>query len=320
MDETNPFEALKKFATGIAGLDEITCGGWPEGRTTLVLGAAGTGKTVLALQTLVNAALRGEPGLFVTFSESPAQVSANGAGFGWNMAALQNDKLAIIEADLRPDTALDSGLDLIGLLARVEAAAAKTGARRIVFDAFHLLLSLLDDSAVEWQEVFRLREWLRAHGFTAILTADLENRDARTTQRLAFLQSVADCTVFLKAQPGLAQGSRSVCLVKYRGSPFLEGYFPMTIRGSGIEVTPAQPAEPARGIDGASSLRPEIELAREELNARVQALDRLLEMKQAELNFLLERRHRESAKPAGNRVRFGRRPNRRPPPPGGSRA
>jgi circadian clock protein KaiC len=267
----------------------------------------------------VNAARRGEPGLFVTFGETPAQVLANGAGFGWEMAALQNDKLTVIEADLRPGSTLDSGLDLSGLLADIQTAAAKTGARRIVFDAFHLLLSLLDDSSAEWQEVFRLREWLREQGFTAILTADLENRDARTVQRLAFLQSVADCTVFLKAQAGLAQGSRSVCIVKYRGSSFLEGYFPMIIGGSGIEVTPTQPAAPAPGAAGNASSHPEIELAKEELNARVQALDRLLEMKQAELNFLLERRHRDSAKPPGNRLRFGRRPNRRPPPPGGGR-
>jgi circadian clock protein KaiC len=124
-------QVLQKIPSGIEGFDDITFGGLPERRTTVLIGGPGCGKTVLALQILVNSALyRGVPGIFVAFEENARRVSANGEVFGWDMRALEKKQLHFVDACLRPDVVRSGSFDITGLLAAVEAKARGMGAGR----------------------------------------------------------------------------------------------------------------------------------------------------------------------------------------------
>jgi circadian clock protein KaiC len=145
-----PALALSKARTGIEGFDEITHGGLPRGRTTLVGGGPGSGKTIMALQSLVHAArFENEPGIFVAFEESSARIMANAEKFGWDLPALQKKKLFFLDVQPSPDLVVAGTFDLGGMLAALEAKAREIGARRIVFDALDVLLSLLRDPVAE---------------------------------------------------------------------------------------------------------------------------------------------------------------------------
>jgi circadian clock protein KaiC len=178
-----------------------------------------------------------------------------------------------------------------------------------VFDSLDVLLTLLDDRLAELQEVFRLRDWLFENGFTCLLTANLEGNEPRAAQRQAFIQFIADCTVALDFRLSEHAATRHLRVVKYRGSGFLENPFPFVIGRTGIEVLLRRSPENARAIGAAVGLHPEIELARKQLTARVQALDRFLEMKQAELDFLSEE---PSARPPRRDMGRSRTAGRRP--------
>ncbi|OYV67098.1 MAG: hypothetical protein B7Z74_10090, partial [Deltaproteobacteria bacterium 21-66-5] len=142
--------AITKMLTGIEGFDQITGGGLPRGRTTLLLGGPGCGKTVFALQALVNGARQSkEAGIFVAFEESSRQIVANAATFGWDLPALVKKKLFFLDARLSPEVVKGGAFDLVGLLQALEQKAKEIHAKRIVFDGFDVLLSLLDDPAAE---------------------------------------------------------------------------------------------------------------------------------------------------------------------------
>src|SRR4026209_2520456 len=130
-----PHAAVTKVLTGIQGFDEITDGGLPRGRTTLVMGGPGCGKTVFALQSLVNSAhLNKESSIFVAFEESTRQIVANAATFGWDLPALAKKKLFFLDARLSPEVVKSGEFDLIGMLNVLEAKAKEIDAKRIVFD------------------------------------------------------------------------------------------------------------------------------------------------------------------------------------------
>jgi circadian clock protein KaiC len=273
----------------------------PSGRTTLVLGGPGSGKTVFALQTLVSGALAGQAGIFVSFDSRPRQLVEDGATFGWDLAMLEKEKLIFLDARVRPELVKAGHFDLTGMLAGLRAVATELGATSIVFDSFDVLLTMLDDRLAELQEVFRLRDWLHDNQFTAIITANLDGHEARAAQRQAFMQFISDCTVSLDFQPEEQGAARHLRVVKYRGSGYIENEFPFVIRGSGIELLAPRASGRTRSSRLPSGLRSEIEMAKQQLNARVQALGRFLEMKQAELDFLQEHK---SSRP---RVQAGRR-------------
>src|SRR3954465_8153322 len=124
---------IRKAETGIAGFDELTGGGLPAGRTTLIVGGPGAGKTVFAVQTLVHAASHlGEPGIFVAFEENSRQIVANAATFGWDLPALEKRRLFFLDARLAPSTVQAGDFDISGILAALGAKAKEMGARRIV--------------------------------------------------------------------------------------------------------------------------------------------------------------------------------------------
>ena len=167
----NSPEPLQKISSGIEGFDDITAGGLPRWRTTLLMGGPGCGKTVLALQILVNgAAHQGMPGIFVAFEESVGRVLANAETFGWNVRELKEPQLFFFDACLRSDVVKAGAFDLTGLLAALDAKACEIGAKMIVFDAIDVLLSLLDDPAAECRELYRIHEWLTRHELTGILS------------------------------------------------------------------------------------------------------------------------------------------------------
>jgi circadian clock protein KaiC len=228
---------IPKSATGIAGLDEITRGGLPEGRVTVVMGGAGCGKTVLALQTLVNAArhLR-EPGIFVAFEENARQIVRNAASFGWNLPELERKKLFFLDVRPKPDDVTAGDFDLNGLLAAIAAKARAMGARRIVFDAIDVLLSRMDNPTRERIELQRLHEWLHASGMTGLITAKVDDNTGGASQRYGCLQFMTDCTVVLSHQTVSRQSQRELRVLKYRGSGFSENAAPVVIDDNGVQV------------------------------------------------------------------------------------
>ena len=237
-------DGIEKRPTGIPGFDEITRGGLPSGRVTLVLGGPGAGKTVFALEALVNGARdRHEPGIFVAFEESARQVVTNAAAFGWDLEALERERLFFLDARLSPTVVQSGAFDLNGLLAALDAKADEMGARSIVFDGIDVLLTLLDDAVVERREIYRLYEWLQRRGVTGIITAKADASDPATSERYAFMQFMVDCVVLLQQRLTDRVASRGVRVLKYRGSGFSENEFPLIISDTGMEVSTFGTAE-----------------------------------------------------------------------------
>src|SRR5688572_6563684 len=233
-----------KVPTGISGFDSISKGGLPAGRTTLVVGTPGSGKTVFALQTLVNGAReRGEPGIFVAFEESSAQIIANAGAFGWDIPALQSSRLFFLDASLSPQMLHAGTFDLAGILAATEERARSMGAKRIVFDGIDMLLTMLDDPAAERREIYRIHEWLSRNDFIGILTAKSTFEDPFVTTPWSFMQFMADCVVVLHHRIVDRVALRGARIVKYRGSSFSANEFPLVIGDQGIEIATFGPDE-----------------------------------------------------------------------------
>jgi circadian clock protein KaiC len=228
---------LPKIATGIAGFDELSRGGLPRHQTTLLKGGPGSGKTVFALQCLVNAAReRRERGLFVAFEESTRQIVANAAGFDWGLRALIKRKLCFVEARLAPEVVHSGEFDLSGLLAMLKAKKDELGATWIVFDGIDVLLTLLHDPAAEMREIYRIRDWLAANQMTALITA-------KTNGDYDFMQFMVHCVVDLTRRIEHAVSLHRLQITKYRGSDFMAGEFPVSFAPSGMGVAPPEPAE-----------------------------------------------------------------------------
>src|ERR1051326_1400806 len=162
-------------------------GGLPRHRTSLLIGGPGAGKTVFALQCLVNGARRQAPGIFVAFEESPGQIVANGATFDWGLASLPATQLFFLDAHLSPTLVKAGDFDLTAMLAILAAKKKEIGAEWIVFDGIDVLLTVLQDPTAEMREIYRLRDWLAENGLTAILTAKLDSQSAQAA-RYGFLQ------------------------------------------------------------------------------------------------------------------------------------
>jgi circadian clock protein KaiC len=230
----------KKAPTGIKGFDEITRGGLPRGRTTLIEGAAGTGKTIMALQCLANGArFYNEPGIFVAFEESPQRIIDNAQTFGWHLPTLQNKTLFFLDAQPKQDVVVAGTFDLAGMLAVLTAKVHQTKARRIVFDALDVILALLNDPIAQRQETNRLNQWLMDNRLTGIITAKPPGHEANAPNRpeLGFIQFMLDCSITLTNDLIRASSQRTLRITKYRGSSYAENPAPFLIRTSGLEVT-----------------------------------------------------------------------------------
>ena len=234
--------SVTKTLTGIQGFDEITGGGVPRGRTTLVMGGPGCGKTVFALQALVYGAQEAkEASIFVAFEESTRHIIANAATFGWDLPALEKKKLFFLDARLSPEVVKAGEFDLIGMLTGLEAKVEEIHATRIVFDGIDVLLALLDNPAAERREIYRIRDWLLTTGLTGVITQKLGETEA--DRRYGFLQFMVDCAVVLRHQVVDGSAFRSLRVMKYRGSGFAADEFPITLTEKGLQLTHRGPAE-----------------------------------------------------------------------------
>ncbi|NKE48418.1 circadian clock protein KaiC [Roseomonas frigidaquae] len=230
---------MVKAATGVPGLDEITHGGLPAGRVTLIEGGPGAGKTLLALQSLARGAgPDGAPGIFVAFEESPDRIRTNCAGFAWAGDGPWQQAIFFLDAQPSPDMVQSGSFDLGGMLAAIGAQIAQTGARRIVLDAIDVVLALLPDPVTRRRELHRLHHWLVAHEMTAILTAKSGSGRgaAGDAELLGFLQFMVDCAIMLRHEVVAGISQRSLRVLKYRGSAFAENQAPLLIGSTGIEV------------------------------------------------------------------------------------
>jgi circadian clock protein KaiC len=233
---------IEKAETCIEGFDEITGGGIPRGRVTLLLGGPGAGKTVFALEALVNGARdRREPGIFVAFEENTRQIIHNAATFGWDLEALERERLFFLDARLSPTVVQSGEFDLAGILAGLSAKAKEMNASRIVFDGIDVLLTLLDDPTAERREMYRIYEWLQSEGLTGIITGKSAEADRPSTERYAFMQFMVDCVVLFQHRLADRVSIRTVRIMKYRGSPFAESEFPLVISRTGIHVSTFTP-------------------------------------------------------------------------------
>ena len=232
-------EMQHKAPTGIVGFDEITGGGLPHDRTTLLVGGPGSGKTIFALQFLVHGArVCKEPGIFVAFEETPKRIVANFEAFGWRLAELQKQRLFFLDAHPTPDLIQSGSFDLSGMLAALQAKVKEMGTRRIVFDAMDIVLALLPDAAAKRRELYRVHEWLLAHKLTGLITAKAGGDDeaSQGQQPIGFMQFMVDCAVVLNHHVELGVSQRNLRVQKYRGSSFDENESPFVIGKHGFDV------------------------------------------------------------------------------------
>ncbi len=229
---------IAKVPTQVSGLDEVLEGGLPRGRTTLVSGGPGSGKTVLGLQFLCAGALAGEPGVFVTLEERAEVVRQNALSMGWNLAALEKaGRVAIVEARLFGEEVTAGDFDIQGLLAIVGGQIKRIRARRVVMDALDVLLRVFNDPQRERNELYRLHEWLMNRGLTNLVTAKAQ-RGGETVSQYEFLDFMADCVLRLDHRVIGQVATRRLRVIKYRGSGFGTNEYPYVIGTHGIVLFP----------------------------------------------------------------------------------
>jgi circadian clock protein KaiC len=232
-----------KAPTGIAGFDEITSGGLPQGRTTLLVGGPGSGKTIFGVQFLIHGAEAcQQPGIFVAFEESPKRLVGNFRSFGWKLGELQGSKkLHFLDAQPLPDIIQAGSFDLGGLLAALSSKIKTMGALRIVFDALDIVLALLPDQAARHLEMNRLHQWLLDQELTALITAKAGGDDTSSAgQPFGFMQFMVDCSVVLNHRVDMGVSQRNLRVQKFRGSSFNEDESPFVIGKNGFDVAMAR--------------------------------------------------------------------------------
>lgn len=229
-----------KSATGIRGLDDVTGGGLPQGRSTLVCGSSGCGKTLLGIEFLVHGAVQfNEPGVFIGFEESIEDLGRNVASLGFDLQDLTaRGMLALDFVQLDEGTLNESSTyTLDGLFIRLDFAIASVGAKRLVLDSIEALFSVLPRQTILRAELRRLFQWLRKRQVTTILTGERGSEAGRLT-RHGFEEYVSDCVVLLDHRVSEMVSSRRLRIVKYRGSTHGTNEYPFLIDEGGISVKP----------------------------------------------------------------------------------
>jgi circadian clock protein KaiC len=229
---------LEKSKTGISGLDEITLGGIPKGRPTLICGGPGCGKTLFSVEFLVNGATRfNEPGVFVTFEEKTEELTMNVASLGFDLNKLQNEKkLRLDYVRIERSEIEETGeYDLDGLFIRLEHSIDSIGAKRVVLDTIENLFAGLTNQGILRAELRRLFLWLKDKGVTAIVTG--EQGEGKLT-RHGLEEYVSDCVILLDHRVINQISTRRLRIVKYRGSAHGTNEFPFLIDEDGISVLP----------------------------------------------------------------------------------
>lgn len=229
---------LPKSPTGIQGLDEITGGGLPKGRPTLVCGGAGCGKTLLAMEFLVQGATEfNEPGVFMAFEENAKDLTQNVASLGFDLKDLIARKKIVLDFVYIERSEIEEAgeYDLEGLFIRLGSAIASIGAKRVVLDTVESLFSGLPNPLILRAELRRLFRWLKDKGVTAIITGE---RGEGTLTRHGLEEYVSDCVIVLDHRVSEQTSSRRLRVVKYRGSTHGTNEYPFLIDADGISVLP----------------------------------------------------------------------------------
>ena len=236
--KTVKLEGLEKCTTGISGLDEITGGGLPKGRPTLVVGSAGSGKTLMSMEFLINGATKyNEPGVFVAFEETSDELSKNVASLGFDVRALvAKKKLAVDYVYIERSEIQETGeYDLEGLFIRLGHAIQSVGAKRVVLDTIEVLFAGLPNPAILRAELRRLFRWLKGVGVTAVITGE---RGEHSLTRYGLEEYVADCVILLDHRVTDQLSTRRLRVVKYRGSAHGTNEYPFLIDEHGMSILP----------------------------------------------------------------------------------
>jgi len=258
---------LPKTPTGITGLDEITGGGIPTGRPTLICGAAGCGKTLLSIEFIVRGAIEfDEPGVFVAFEEKADELSINVASLGFDLAQLQKDKLIKLDhVHIERSEIEETGeYDLDGLFIRLGYAIDSIGAKRVVLDTLENLFSGLQNQTILRAELRRLFQWLKEREVTAIITGE---RGEGSLTRQGLEEYVSDCVILLDHRVCNQISTRLLRVVKYRGSIHGTNEYPFLIDEEGISVLPV------------TSLKLAADVSSDRISSGIPALDKMLEGK-----------------------------------------
>ncbi|MGN6638613.1 MAG: circadian clock protein KaiC, partial [Mucilaginibacter sp.] len=255
---------LEKTPSGISGLDEITGGGLPKGRPTLVCGAAGCGKTLMSIEFIVKGALEyNEPGVFMAFEESSEELATNVASLGFDLKQLQKEnKIRIDHVQIERSQIEETGAyDLEGLFIRLNYAIDSIGAKRVVLDTIENLFSGLTNMAILRAELRRLFHWLKEKGVTAIITA--ESGGGQLT-RHGLEEYVSDCVIMLDHRIIDQVSTRRLRIVKYRGSVHGTNEYPFLIDEQGLSVLPI------------TSLSLDKQASTDRISSGIDALDQML--------------------------------------------
>src|SRR6266540_3654413 len=260
-------KSLPKSATGIPGMDEITGGGLPKGRPTLVCGGAGSCKTLFAMEFLVNGAIQyDEPGVFVAFEENAEELAQNVAPLGFDLKHLIKQKKLILDyVQIERSEIEETGeYDLDGLFIRLGHAIDTIGAKRVALDTIEVLFAALPNHTIIRAELQRLFRWLKDKGVSAVVTAERGNG---TMTRFGLEEYVADCVITLDHRVNDQVSTRRLRIVKYRGTLHGTNEYPFLIGKDGISVLPI------------TSLALEHEASQERISTGIQELDEMLENK-----------------------------------------
>jgi circadian clock protein KaiC len=256
--------SLPKSATGIQGLDEVSGGGLPRGRPTLVCGSAGCGKTLLAMEFLVRGAMQyGEPGVFMAFEETAKDLTKNVRSLGFDLDNLtEQEHLVVDYVHVERSEIEETGeYDLEGLFIRLGHAIDSIGAKRIVLDTIETLFSGLSNTAILRAELRRLFRWIREKGVTAIVTAE---RGEGTLTRHGLEEYVSDCVSLLDHRVNMQISTRRLRILKYRGSTHGCNEYPFLIDENSISVLPI------------TSLNLQHEASTERISSGISRLDAML--------------------------------------------
>ena len=240
MNESAPGLAVPKLGTGITSFDVIAKGGLPRNRTTLISGTAGSGKTIFAMQFLAAGIESGESGVFVTFEESAEDIRKNMWSFGWDLGQWERDgKFAFVDASPDPsvETVEIGTFDLGGLLARVQHAVKRVGAKRVSVDSLGAVFTQFTDQSVVRRELARIAFALKSLHVTALLTAERAD-EYGPIARFGVEEFIADNVMVLRNVLDGEVRRRTIEILKFRGADHQKGEFPFVISGKGLVVIP----------------------------------------------------------------------------------
>ena len=264
---TRELVTLEKTITGIPGLDDITAGGLPKGRTTIVCGGPGCGKTMLGIEFLVRGALQfDEPGVLMAFEETPQDIARNVASLGFDIEDLaERGKLFLDFISIEPSEIQETGdYDLEGLFIRLQNAVDTVGAKRVMFDTLEALFSGFSNEGVLRSELRRLFRWLKDRNLTAVITAE---RGEGALTRHGLEEYVSDCVILLDHRIKDQISSRRLRIVKYRGTKHGADEYPFLIDERGMSILPL------------TSLQLQHTVSNERISSGVPDLDEMLEGK-----------------------------------------